>query len=82
MLVIYNMLFFVGGGFGAASATALLASREGASNTLLPVYRGAEQFVEFGDAYLYSLFAFVAALVITQIAWRTTSEPETEQEGR
>lgn len=77
-LGIYNMLFFVGGGFGAASAAALLAAREDASGALLPVYSGAREFAEFGDAYLYSLFAFATALVITQIAWRTTSEPEQE----
>lgn len=75
-LGIYNMLFFVGGGFGAASATALLAAREAAETSLLPVYAGATQFSEFGDAYLYSLFAFVVALAITQIVWKTTAEPE------
>lgn len=75
-LGIYNMLFFVGGGFGAAAATALLASRDDATSALLPVFVGAEEFTEFGDAYLYSLIAFAVALVITQIVWRTTSEPE------
>jgi EmrB/QacA subfamily drug resistance transporter len=73
-LGIYNMLFFVGGGFGAATATALLSVRVDVQDTLLPIYAGAEQFTEFGDAYLYSLFAFALALVITQIARRTTRD--------
>lgn len=75
-LGIYNMLFFVGGGFGAAAATTLLAVRETSTSTLLPIYAGADAFSEFGDAYLYSLFAFAAALVLTRIALRATSEPE------
>ena len=73
-LGMYNMLFFVGGGFGAAAATALLASREDAADALLPIYSGAEQFSEFGDAYLYSLAAFTLALVIAQVARTATPE--------
>jgi MFS transporter, DHA2 family, metal-tetracycline-proton antiporter len=80
-LGIYNMLFFVGGGFGAASATALLAARESAPEALLPVYAGAREFTEFGDAYLYSFFAFAVALLITRVASRTTSEPVQETPG-
>ncbi|CAN5818181.1 MFS transporter [soil metagenome] len=76
-LGIYNMLFLVGGGFGAASATALLSSRESASDALLPFYAGASQSSEFSDAYLYSLFAFALALVVTQIARSTTQEADT-----
>lgn len=75
-LGIYNMLFFVGGGFGAASATALLSSRESAPDALLPLYAGASQFSEFGDAYLYSLVAFILALIVTQVARATTQEPD------
>ena len=73
-LGIYNMLFFVGGGFGAAAATALLSSREAAGDALLPFYAGDSRFSEFADAYLYSLSAFALALVIAQIARRTTQE--------
>jgi DHA2 family metal-tetracycline-proton antiporter-like MFS transporter len=75
-LGMYNMLFFVGGGFGAAAATTLLSAREDASSSLLPIYAGAGEFSEFGDGYLYSLFAFIAALVIARVVLRTTSEPE------
>jgi MFS family permease len=75
-LGIYNMLFFVGGGFGAASATALLSSRESAPYALLPLYAGAPEFSEFGDAYLYSLVAFILALIVTQVARATTQDIE------
>lgn len=79
-LGIYNMLFFVGGGFGAAAATALLSAREDAVSALLPIYAGAAQFAEFGDAYLYSLFAFALALIVTQIARRTTVDSIADSE--
>ena len=77
-LGIYNMLFFVGGGFGAAIATTLLASRETAAGALLPLYQGDAGFSEFGDAYIYSLVAFALGLLLAQLARRTSAPSETE----
>jgi EmrB/QacA subfamily drug resistance transporter len=66
-LGLYNMLFFVGASFGAALSTALLSSREDAAGALLPIYSGAAEYSEFGDAYLVPVAALAVALLV---AWR------------
>lgn len=75
-LGIYNMLFFAGGGFGAAISTTLLATREDAADALLPIYSGAKEFSEFGDAYLYPLAAYCVALLLTRLAHRAPVNEE------
>lgn len=70
-LGIYNMLFFVGSGFGAAISTAIVEAREDAGSAILPVYLGSERFIEFSDAFLPGIAAFALAAVIAQVARRS-----------
>jgi EmrB/QacA subfamily drug resistance transporter len=69
-LGVYNMLFFVGAGFGASVSTAVIDLREGASSPILPVYAGSQRFVEFSDALLPSAALFLVALLAVQLARR------------
>jgi MFS transporter, DHA2 family, metal-tetracycline-proton antiporter len=79
-LGIYNMAFFVGSGFGAALATAMLAARREATESLLPVYEGSAEFREFGDAFIPSIVLFVIALIATVVAMRTRATAGQEPE--
>src|SRR5439155_26687082 len=65
-LGVYNMLYFVGGSFGASLSTATLSARERASGAIFPFYRGDTAFAEFGDAYLVAVGAIAIALIV---AW-------------
>lgn len=75
-LGIYNMMFFVGSGFGAALATATLAARRDAEASLLPVYAGSAVFTEFSDAFIPSITLFAIAVVLALLARR--SQPNLE----
>ncbi|HYI16561.1 MAG TPA: MFS transporter [Thermomicrobiales bacterium] len=62
-LGLYNMLFFVGSGFGAALSTALFEAREGAGSTILPFYFGDDRYTHISDAFLPAIvFIFVGLL--------------------
>ncbi len=69
-LGIYNMMFFVGSGFGAAISTALLAVREDAGSSLVPLYAGAERFTVFSDALLPNAVLIAVALLTLRVAAR------------
>ncbi|HUG14294.1 MAG TPA: MFS transporter [Thermomicrobiales bacterium] len=69
-LGVFNMMFFVGSGFGAALSTATLAARRGAEQPLLPVYAGSAQFIEFSDAFIPCIALFALALALTLFARR------------
>jgi DHA2 family metal-tetracycline-proton antiporter-like MFS transporter len=69
-LGIYNMLFFVGSGFGAAISTATLAARRGTGGPLLPFFAGDRAFTEFSDALLPSISLYCLAIVLTIVAKR------------
>ena len=76
-LGVYNMLFFVGTSLGAAIATGLLTSRESASSTLLPFYRGSVQFSEYSDAFLPGVIACLLAAGVVLTAARQPQRSET-----
>ena len=76
---LYNMMFFVGASFGAAVSTGLLSARKGES-ALLPLYQGAAEYSQFGDAYLYGLCAAVVGIVLLQFARRAPNVME--EDGR
>jgi len=78
-LGIYNMLFFVGSGFGAALSTAVLDSRRDAS-TGLPLYTGPSEYAEFSWAFLVAISAFASGLVLLRFAARANpAMPAIEQ---
>jgi MFS family permease len=58
-LGLYNMLYFVGSGFGAAISTALLVAREGKASTILPFYAGDERYTHISDAFLPSILVIL-----------------------
>ena len=63
-LGIYQMLFFLGGGFGPAVAATFLAIREGSgSGALNPLF--AASSASYSDAFLLLTAAAVVALVVT-----------------
>lgn len=74
-LGIYNMSFFVGSGFGAALATAMLASRRNSETALFPFFTGSTEFSEFADAFIPSIALYAAALVLTLMAQRARPVP-------
>jgi hypothetical protein len=63
------MLFFVGSGFGAAISTAILDGRRDAESGL-PLYTGPSEFAEFSWAFLVSVLAFAAGLLLIRLAAR------------
>jgi EmrB/QacA subfamily drug resistance transporter len=69
-LGLYNMLFFVGAGFGAALSTALLDVREGESATLLPFYFGDEQYTHISDAFIPAILTIFAGMLAASAARR------------
>ncbi|MGH3146226.1 MAG: MFS transporter, partial [Rubrobacter sp.] len=63
-LGIYQLLFFLGGGFGTAIGATFLAFREEAgANSLNPLYTGAA--APYSDAFMLLSFTTVVALVIS-----------------
>jgi hypothetical protein len=74
-LGVYNMLFFVGGGFGAAFSTAVIDLRRDSATALLPLYTGSDPFSEFSDALLPSAAVFLIALVVVELARRANRAP-------
>jgi MFS transporter, DHA2 family, metal-tetracycline-proton antiporter len=77
-LGIYNMLFFVGSGFGAAISTATLAARRDTVGTLLPVFAGDRAFTEFSDALVPSIALYCVAILLLVLAKRartTSADP-------
>ena len=73
-LGIYNMLFFVGSGFGAALSTALLDARDGAANTILPVYFGDDRYTHISDAFLPAIAIILAGLLTASAARMATDK--------
>jgi DHA2 family metal-tetracycline-proton antiporter-like MFS transporter len=74
-LGLYNMLFFVGSGFGAALSTALYEAREGTESTILPFYFGDERYMHISDAFLPAILVIFIGL-LTASAARLVREPE------
>jgi MFS family permease len=75
-LGLYNMCFFVGGGFGAALGTALLESRAESESAILPSYSGTPEYSEFSDALLPAILVLLFALALTQVARRPAAMPD------
>ncbi len=67
-LGLYNMLFFVGSGFGAALSTALYEAREGAGSTILPFYFGDIRYTHISDAFLPAILFIFAGLLTASVA--------------
>jgi EmrB/QacA subfamily drug resistance transporter len=67
-LGLYNMLFFVGSGFGAALSTALYEAREGAETTILPFYFGDERYTHISDAFLPATLVILIGLLTASAA--------------
>jgi hypothetical protein len=76
-LGLYNMLFFVGGGFGASLSTALVESRADAGSPLLPTYIGSDEHIAYSDAFLPTIACFLVGIVIIRAAARTRKTPGT-----
>lgn len=69
-LGLYNMLFFVGGGFGASLSTALVESRANSSTPLLPTYTGPAEHIAYSDAFLPTICVFIVGIVVIRLGAR------------
>jgi predicted MFS family arabinose efflux permease len=67
-LGLYNMLFFVGSGFGAALSTALYEAREGKGSAILPFYAGDERYTHISDAFLPAILVILVGLLAASAA--------------
>lgn len=74
---LFNMVFFLGGAFGAAATTAVLDAREGAPGALNPLYAGPSP--EFSDALLVSFLAAAMALVLGWLVSLPRTAARTDQ---